>query len=109
MAVDDYPSGLNARRHQNKLGTAINNSGTGGPRRRPANPRKWSTPRRFIFGRPSPLALLRYSRWRIRFTSQLTSCCSRMTLLQPEGMADKRINPVIPGFSIADSLLFDLL
>ena len=25
--------------------------------------------------------------WRIRFTSQLTSCCSRMTLLQPEGMA----------------------
>jgi len=34
MAVDDYPSGLNARRHQNKLGTAISDSGTGGPRRR---------------------------------------------------------------------------
>jgi hypothetical protein len=45
MAVDDYPSGLNARRHQNKLGTAISDSGTGGPRWRPANPRKWSTPR----------------------------------------------------------------
>jgi hypothetical protein len=46
MAVDDYPSGLNARRHQNKLGPAISESGTGGLRRRPANPRKWGTPRR---------------------------------------------------------------
>ena len=34
MTVDDYPSGLNVRRHQNKLGTAISDSGTGGPRRR---------------------------------------------------------------------------
>ena len=34
MAVDDYPSGLNVRRHQNKLGTAISDSGTGAPCRR---------------------------------------------------------------------------
>jgi hypothetical protein len=34
MTVDDYSSGLNVRRHQNKLGTAISDSGTGGPRRR---------------------------------------------------------------------------
>ena len=53
MTVDDYSSGLNVRLHQNKLGTAISDSRTGGPRRR-----QWSTPRRFIFGRPSPLAIL---------------------------------------------------
>jgi len=34
MTVDDYSSGLNVRRHQNKLGTAISDSRTGGPRRR---------------------------------------------------------------------------
>jgi hypothetical protein len=34
MTVDDYSSGLNVIRHQNKLGTAISDSGTGGPRRR---------------------------------------------------------------------------
>ncbi len=34
MTVDDYSSGLNVRRHQNKLGTAMATAGTGGPRRR---------------------------------------------------------------------------
>jgi hypothetical protein len=34
MTVDDYSSGLNVRRHQNKLGTAISDSGTGAPCRR---------------------------------------------------------------------------
>ena len=110
MTVDDYSSGLNVRRHQNKLGTAISDSGTGGPRRRQpteevehaAPVHFWSTfaacaIARAISAAPSTLVRCSSSNslarcswrhcWRIRFTSQLTSCCSRMTLLQPEGMA----------------------
>jgi hypothetical protein len=47
MAVDDYPSGLNVRRHQNKPGTAIGPSVC------------ITKQQEVIFGRPSPLVLLR--------------------------------------------------
>jgi hypothetical protein len=117
MTVDDYSSGLNVRRHQNKLGTAIGDRGTGGPRRRQQT--RGSGGRRagsFLVDRRrlrfyknyigcpehlNPLqqfvitcrvflaALLAHP---IQFS--MTSCCSRMTLLQAEGMAAKRINPV---------------
>ncbi len=119
MTVDDYSSGLNVRRHQNKLGTAISDSGTGGPRRR--QPTRGSGARRagsFLvdlrrlrlcksyIGCPehrNPLqqfvltcAMLLAALLALRFTSQLTSCCSRMTLLQPEGMAGQANQPCHP-------------
>ena len=37
-------------------------------------------------------------------SSQLTSCCSRVTLFQPEGMARQQINYAIPKSSIAGQL-----
>jgi hypothetical protein len=90
MTVDDYSSGLNVRRHQNKLGTAISDSGTGGPRRRQQIGSEARRAGSFLVDLRARMFL---ATWRIRFTSQLTSCCSRMTLLQ---WLTKRINPVIP-------------
>ncbi len=124
MTVDDYFSGLNVRRHQNKLGTAISDSGTGGPRRR--QPTRGSGARRA----GSFLVDLR----RLRFCKSYIGCPEHLNPLQQfvltcamflaallahpihfsidvlllthdtapaRGMSGKRINPVIPESSIA--------